>query len=82
MPTAITTIETRVRQIVANYVRCDLAKVTPDSTVESLNGDSLDRTEILFELEEEFGFQASDDQAEGLSTVRQLTDFVQAHRAA
>jgi acyl carrier protein len=55
-------------------------EIQEDSTIESLGADSLDRVEIIMSLEEKFGIEINDEEAEKLSTVRQAVDYVNSLR--
>ena len=56
-------IQDRVLRVIATTRRVPLETVRPDSTFEELGIDSLDRLNILFELEGEFDIQIDDEQA-------------------
>lgn len=51
----------RVQSAIAKNSRIPLASVTVDSTFETLGMDSLDRVNLLFALEEEFGVSIPDE---------------------
>ena len=53
-----------------------LDRVRPESTFEELGIDSLDRLNILFELEGEFDIQIDDEQAKQVTTLRQMIDGI------
>ena len=48
----------------------------PDSTFEALNIDSLDRLNILFDLESEFEIEINDEQAKQVQNIREMIDGV------
>ena len=53
-------------------------KVTLDSHLEdNLSMDSLDRVELMIALEEEFRATIPDEEAQKLSTVRQIVEFIE-----
>jgi acyl carrier protein len=47
---------------------------------DDLGADSLDIVEMIMAVEEEFGIQVSDEEAEGLSKVRDVVRFIEEHR--
>lgn len=73
----------RVRSVVAEQLGVEPEKVTLDAEfVQDLNADSLDLVELIMQLEEEFGVEISDEQAENIKTVGDAVEFIQEHEAA
>ena len=73
-------IEARVKKIVAEQLGVDEAEVkTASSFVDDLGADSLDNVELVMALEDEFGTEIPDEEAEKITTVQQAIDFVKAH---
>ena len=73
-------IEARVKKIVAEQLGVNEAEVkTASSFVDDLGADSLDNVELVMALEEEFGTEIPDEEAEKITTVQQAIDFVKAH---
>lgn len=68
---------TKVAAIVAAIIKIDQSTITVDSTFDSLGADSLDMLEIIMKLEETFGIEISDEQAEQIKTVGQAVDAIQ-----
>ena len=76
-------IEARVKKIVAEQLGVNEAEVkTASSFVDDLGADSLDTVELVMALEDEFGTEIPDDQADKITTVKQAIDFVKAHQKA
>ena len=72
-------IEEKVNAIVAEKLGVDQAEVTPDAVfIDDLGADSLDLVELIMAMEEEFGFEIADDEAEKLRTVGDVTNFIKA----
>lgn len=73
-------IEARVKKIVAEQLGVNEAEVkTSSSFVDDLGADSLDNVELVMALEDEFGTEIPDEEAEKITTVQQAIDFVKAH---
>jgi acyl carrier protein len=52
-------------------------KITPDAIItDDLGADSLDVVEIVMEIEEEFGIEVPDEDAEKMRTVQQIVDYI------
>ncbi|VVE66675.1 acyl carrier protein [Pandoraea captiosa] len=72
-------IEERVKKIVAEQLGVAEADVKNESSfVNDLGADSLDTVELVMALEEEFGIEIPDEDAEKITTVQQAIDFAQA----
>ncbi len=67
----------KVVAIVAAIIKIDPSTITADSTFDSLGADSLDMLEIIMKLEETFGIEISDEQAEQIKTVGQAVEAIQ-----
>ncbi len=75
-------IAERVKKIVVEHLGVDATKVTDGSSfIDDLGADSLDTVELVMAFEEEFGVEIPDDAAEKILTVKDATDFIQAHGA-
>ena len=74
-------IEARVKKIVAEQLGVNEAEVKNDSSfVDDLGADSLDTVELVMALEEEFGCEIPDEEAEKITTVQQAIDYVSGHQ--
>jgi len=75
--------EDRVKQVVAEALGIAIVDVRNDSKfVDDLGADSLDAVELVMFLEDEFGMEISDDDAEKIETVQQAVDYISARLAA
>lgn len=70
-------IQSKVVSIIAHILKISKEAIKEDSTLESLGADSLNRVEFVMELEEAFGLEINDDEAEKLSTVKDTIDYIQ-----
>ena len=67
------TIEQRVKEIIVEQLSVTADQVTPEAKfIEDLGADSLDIVELVMTLEEEFGNEIPDEQAEKLLTVGEI----------
>jgi acyl carrier protein len=73
-------IEERVTDIVVEQLGLDRDKVHPESKfVDDLGADSLDTVELVMALEEEFGIEIPDDEAEKITTLREAISYIEQH---
>jgi acyl carrier protein len=73
-------IEERLRRIISEQLGVDEAQVTPNASFEEdLNADSLDLVELIMSLEEEFGIEISEEDAEKIRTVGDAVEYVREH---
>ncbi len=70
-------IQERALRVIAVKQRLPLESVTPESTFEGLGIDSLDRLNILFDLEGEFDVEINDEEAKKVETMQQMIDGIQ-----
>jgi len=71
------TLEKEVIDIVIEQLGVDANEVALNkSFVEDLNADSLDLTELVMTLEERFGFEISEEEAEKLKTVGDVVAYI------
>lgn len=70
-------IESRLTSLLVSELGLDEDKITPDARFEEdLEVDSLGVVELLMALEDEFGVQIPDEEAEDIGTVGEAVDVV------
>ena len=73
-------LEEKVAQIIAEQLGVDVAEVTPEASfVDDLGADSLDTVELVMALEEEFGIEIPDEEAENISSVGDAISYIKEH---
>ena len=71
-------IEQRVKDIIVEQLGVKPDQVTPEAKfIDDLGADSLDTVELVMALEEEFGNEIPDEQAEKLQSVGDVIKFVE-----
>jgi acyl carrier protein len=72
-----TTFE-RLKKIIVEQLGVEEDDVTPEAAfVEDLNADSLDLVELIMSLEEEFGMEISDEDAEKIQKVSDAVEYIE-----
>lgn len=70
----------KVSAIIAKHFDVDASSLTDELSIkEDLNADSISIMEFVLELEEEFGTEISDEDAEKIETVGGAVDYIQSH---
>jgi len=77
----MSTIAERVKKIVVDQLSVPEDQVTDEARfIEDLNADSLDLVELIMALEEEFGADIPDEEAEKLKTVGNAIKYIEANQ--
>ena len=70
----------RVKKIIVEQLGVEADEVTLEAKfIEDLGADSLDIVELVMALEEEFGIEIPDEDAEKIVTVKDATEYIKAH---
>lgn len=71
-------IEQRVKDIIVEQLGVNADQVTQEAKfIEDLGADSLDTVELIMALEEEFGIEVPDEEAEKLVSVGDVSRYVE-----
>lgn len=71
----------RVKRIIVDKLNVDPSEVTPEASIkEDLGADSLDVMDLVLELEDEFEMEISDEDAEKISTVGDIVEYIESHK--
>jgi acyl carrier protein len=66
-----------VKKMVAAQLGKSEDEITPESSfIEDLGADSLDLVELIMSMEDEFGLEISDEDAESIVTVQDAINFI------
>ena len=70
-------LENRVKEIIVEQLGVNAEQVTPEaSVIDDLGADSLDTVELIMAFEEEFGSEIPDEDAEKLSSVGKVLEYL------
>jgi acyl carrier protein len=73
-------VQERVKRIVIERLGVEEAEVTTEASFkDDLGADSLDVVELVMELEDEFDLEISDEDAEKITTVGEVVNYIQSH---
>jgi acyl carrier protein len=75
-------IEVKVKAIIVRQLGVKDDEVATDkSFVDDLGADSLDIVELVMAMEDEFGFEIPDEEAEGIRTVGDAVNYISSHQS-
>ncbi len=67
----------KLQQIIAEVLNVDTDEISPETTfVDDLGADSLDLFQIIMGIEEEFGIEIPQEEAEKITTVGEAADAI------
>jgi acyl carrier protein len=69
-----------VKKIIVEQLGVEEDEVKPEAKfIDDLGADSLDTVELIMAMEEKFGIEISDSDAEKMSTVQDVVDYIESH---
>jgi acyl carrier protein len=73
-------VEKKVKEIVAEQLGRDENEVTSEASfIDDLGADSLDIVELVMAMEDEFGIEIPDEEAEKIKTVKDVIEYIKAN---
>ena len=70
----------KLKKTIAEQLGVDESEITPESHfIDDLGADSLDTVELVMQLEEEYGIEIPDEDAEKLQTVGDVVKYIEDH---
>ena len=67
-----------VKEIIARYVKIEPEKITLESKLnEDLDADSIDIADVVKDIEEKYGFEFSDEDAENIVAIKDLVKVIE-----
>lgn len=67
-----------VKEIITKYIKIDADKITLDSKLnEDLDADSIDIADVVMDIEEKYGFEFSDEDAENIVEIKDLVKVIE-----
>ena len=73
------TVQPKVRDVIAEQLGVDPERVKPEASfIDDLGADSLDIVELVMAVEEEYGIEIPDEDAEKLKTVGDFCGYLSA----
>jgi acyl carrier protein len=73
--------EETIKDIIVKIVHCDREILTSESTFQDMKADSLDMVQVLVALEDEFGIEIPDEEAQKFKNFGDFVSFVEARVA-
>jgi len=69
-------IEEKVKKIILEHISKDVEKFGNSSKLSDHGTDSLDAVEIIMAVEEEFGIEIPDEDAQKMETMEQIVEYI------
>jgi len=71
----------KVKEVIIDKLGVEEEKIVSEASfVDDLGADSLDTVELIMQLEEEFGIEIPDEEAEKMTTVKSVVDYIEANQ--
>jgi acyl carrier protein len=74
-------VEETIKDIVVKIVHCDREVLTPTATFKDMKADSLDMVQVLVALEDEFGIEIPDEDAQKFQNFSDFVAYMEARIA-
>lgn len=70
-------MEEKIIQLISNATKADIKNINPETNfIDDLNLDSLDIVELMMKMEDEFGVEIPEDDAEKIKYVKDLISYL------
>jgi acyl carrier protein len=70
----------KVKDVIMDKLGVEEDKITSEASfIDDLGADSLDTVELIMQLEEEFGLEIPDEEAEKLTSVGAAVEYIDTH---
>lgn len=67
-----------VKEIIIKYIKIDPERITLESRLnEDLDADSIDVADVVMDIEEKYGFEFSDEDAENIVAIKDLVKVIE-----
>ena len=77
----MSSVAERVKKIIVDQLGVNAEQVTDEASfIDDLGADSLDTVELVMALEEEFGMEIPDEEAEKISTVKSAIEYIEKNK--
>lgn len=71
----------KIKDMIADNFDVDKDKINEDTNfMDDLDADSIDLVEFILQLEDEFGAEIPDDEAEKIKTIGDAVSYIKAHQ--
>jgi len=70
-------VEETIKDNIVKIVHCERGVLTPTTTFQDMKADSLDMVQVLVALEDEFGIEIPDEDAQGFKTFGDFVSYVE-----
>ncbi len=70
-------VESKVKGIISEQLEVSVDKLSPETTFEDIDADSLDIVELVMALEEEFDMEISDQEIENIKSVGDVIKYIE-----
>ena len=75
-------MQEKVIRLVSEATKIDIAKITPNTNfIDDLNLDSLDIVELMMKMEDEFGVEIPEEEAENFKCVKDVVTYLESKKA-